>query len=298
MKIGKTVLILSFAACAASFLIQASVRVPAPNPDHTLQFEQDSMEKQRMSPPPLHIAADGKAVLFFPFDTIEKLTLNVPGLDVLIDPALKGIEITGDPALIPHLSVYWDRRHLVELRMPSTYPQATSDSLFRIDNLLRRTATQIRVGLCQNTALSCRQLQATAPLHAEELQFRLEEVDKADLPLDVNLLELFMGVNYMDTVKTDTIGRVILRGQAEALNIGFGHKAKIDARALQLRDAYLYNLSNSIVSLAPTDIFNTCGISNCTVDLYSKPRYRRNLLYCTPHRPNDTEVVPSRIVER
>lgn len=298
MKIGKTVLILSFAACAASFLIQTSVRVPAPNPDHTLQFEQDSMENQRVSPPLLRMAGNGKAVLFFPFDSLEKLTLNVPGLDVLIDPSLKGIEITGDPALIPHLSVYWDRRYLVELCTPSAYPYAASDSLLRLDSLLCRTAAQIRIGLYQNTVFSCRQLRATAPLRAEELVFRLEEVDKADLPLDVSVFELFMGVNYMDTVKTDTIGKVALRGQAGTLNIGFGHKAKIDARALQLRDAYLYNLTNSMVSLAPTDIFNTCGISNCTLELYSKPRYRRNPLYCTPHQPNDTEVVPSRIVER
>jgi hypothetical protein len=200
--------------------------------------------------------------------------------EVLIDSTIEGIEISGDTALISRISWKVGQNRLT-LRFTNgkydpEWPKHTRDSVRRIDSILFANPLIIKIGQLpkiQYCNFNCKSVKTLHPWKSKKKSIIVDSHSFADLELDI---KEFTIDSYDRTLyNSPKLTNMNLSGQVETLKITDLSNFKIKATNLLTRDVYCRKLKNCQLEIVPIDILNLEEIKGSTINLYSKPKYRR-----------------------
>jgi hypothetical protein len=283
MRLGKKLTIFAFILLAAVFLCGQLIRIPATNPQH-----QGIFDKPVKAPFDVTLTdAPGIGRMHFHPKNMTDIHINFYDHVVMIDPDFEGVEIIGDTMLIKVISLesrygnnYELRRSYREYRHDA--PQAVLDSIDRLDSLMELADLTIRVGLLPSvTHLRChgKGLRTVRPLRTDGLKIDLD-FGVAHLELDAPSVDI-SGSNSMEA---DSIqSRIFLSGRVGVLNSFNLHNTLIDAQALQVRDFYLREATDSELIMGPLELLNVHTLRGTSLRLTQRPRYQR-IVFLEPGR--------------
>lgn len=274
MKPGKIILTTTFAILASSFLFWNAVRIRNPEVQQYPQVSNVAW-REKLKPASGQSLPNGRATLFFPMDTVRNLFLETKA-QVIIDPELRGVAVTGNAGLVSLLQLRRSEREDLLIAAPDRYyplrEELPEDSLAILDSLLRLYPVEIRIGLLpglQRFELRCQHLRSAAPIKRDRLSLIFNCSGTMDLQLEV--AEFTLSGYDMDAKRSDTIH---LSGHADVLGLGLGLKRTIDARHLIVRDAYISRLDSSMVFMAPKDLLHVSCSPASRIELYAKPLHK------------------------
>jgi hypothetical protein len=225
------------------------------------------------------IVLDKNATLKIDTKAVRDLQIDFEK-EVLIDPTIEGIEISGDTTLINRISRSVSQNK-INLRFTNAkydpeWPKHTRDSIRRIDSALFAKPLIIKIGQLpkiQYCFLNCKSIKTLYPWKSKKKSIIVDSHCFANLELD---MQEFIIDSYDKKRESSVIlTNINLSGQVETLKLRDFSNFKIDANALATRDIYCKNLMNSQIDIAPKEILNLEEIKGSTINLHSKPKYRR-----------------------